>query len=56
LNLNIVIGNRSNDGIWVDTEESVVFDKRFYEEIYCREWRPRNIDTDVQDWTRGKLP
>ncbi|KAL7510564.1 hypothetical protein ACHAXN_008876 [Cyclotella atomus] len=42
-----------NDGIWVDTEESVVFDKRFYEEIYCREWRPRNIDTDVQDWTRG---
>ena len=42
------------DGIWVDTvEESVVFDKRYYEELLRRAWAPRNEGTDAQDWTWG---
>ncbi|KAL7547009.1 hypothetical protein ACHAWF_010331 [Thalassiosira exigua] len=43
-----------HDGIWLDTvEESVVFDKRYYEELFRRAWIPRNLNTDVQDWTWG---
>lgn len=52
----IVIGNRSHHGIWVDTvEEALVFDTRFFEEIYCRAWVPRNEGTSSQDWTWGGL-
>lgn len=41
-------------GIWVDTvEESLVFDKRFYEEIIRRPWIPRNLGADNEDWTWG---
>ena len=35
--------------------ESLVFDKRYYEEILRRAWIPRNLDDDSvpQDWTWG---
>merc|ERR1712194_445216 len=44
-----------HDGIWVETEEeSVIFDKGYYEEILRRAWIPRNQDDpDIQDWTWG---
>ena len=45
-----------HDGIWVDTvEESIVFDKRYYEEIFRRAWVPRNLDDNgvPQDFTWG---
>jgi len=45
-----------HDGIWVDTiEESLVFDKRYYEEIFRRAWVPRNLDDNgvPQDFTWG---
>jgi len=44
-----------HDGIWVETEEeSVIFDKGYYEEILRRAWIPRNQnDPDIQDWTWG---
>lgn len=41
-------------GIWVDTvSESLVFNKRYYEEIIRRAWIPRNENADNQDWTWG---
>ncbi|KAL7512226.1 hypothetical protein ACHAXN_009257, partial [Cyclotella atomus] len=41
-------------GIWVDTvSESLVFNKRYYEEIIRRAWLPRNQDAANQDWTWG---
>jgi hypothetical protein len=41
-------------GIWVDTEaQSVVFDKRYYQEIFNRAWIPRNLNDPLQDWTWG---
>ncbi|EJK71198.1 hypothetical protein THAOC_07387 [Thalassiosira oceanica] len=43
-------------GIWANSEaESLVFDKRYYEEILRRAWIPRNLDDDSipQDWTWG---
>lgn len=40
-------------GTWVDSdEESTVFDKRFYEEVLRRSWRPRLVDAGV-NWTWG---
>jgi len=35
--------------------ESLVFDKRYYEELLRRAWIPRNVDDDTipQDWTWG---
>ena len=34
-------------------DESLVFDKRFYEEIIRRPWIPRNQGADNEDWTWG---
>jgi len=45
-----------HDGIWVNTvDESLVFDKRYYEEIFRRAWVPRNLDDNgvPQDFTWG---
>jgi hypothetical protein len=56
LPLLIVLGSPlcSHNGIWVDTvKESLVFDKKFFEEIYRRAWVPRNQGTSLQDWTWG---
>jgi len=40
-----------HDGMWMDTlNETVIFDKRYYEEIIRRAWRKRNV-AGVQDWT-----
>lgn len=46
------IDNSGHHGMWVDTvEESLVFDKRYFEEIRRRAWRPRNEAENNQDWT-----
>lgn len=42
-----------HDGTWVDSDEqSTVFNKRFYEEVLRRAWRPRQTNAGV-DWTWG---
>jgi len=42
-----------HDGTWVDTDEqSIVFDKRYYEEVLRRSWRPQTTDAGT-DWTWG---
>ena len=42
-----------HDGTWVDSDaRSTVFDKRFYEEVIRRAWRPRQVDAGV-NWTWG---
>jgi hypothetical protein len=42
-----------HDGTWVDTnQESTIFDKRFYEEVMRRSWRPRQTSVGV-NWTWG---
>merc|ERR550539_1183404 len=42
-----------HDGTWVDSdEESIIFDKRFYEEVLRRAWRPRQTAAGV-NWTWG---
>jgi len=38
-------------GYWVPPEESVIFDKRYYEELILRAWRPRKDGEEKQDWT-----
>jgi hypothetical protein len=35
----------------VPPEESVIFDKRYYEELILRAWRPRKDGEEKQDWT-----
>lgn len=43
-----------HDGTWVDTdEESTIFDKRFYEEVIRRSWRPRQTPSSGVNWTWG---
>ena len=43
-----------HDGTWVDTdEESTIFDKRFYEEVVRRSWRPRQTASSGVNWTWG---
>lgn len=41
-------------GTWVPNDsEAQVFDKKYYEELFRRAWRPRDVGTDHQDWTTG---
>lgn len=47
-----------HDGAWVDTdEETVIFDKRFYEEVMRRSWFPRTTTNpagdEIQNWSWG---
>eukprot|EP00551_Chaetoceros_affinis_P010893 CAMPEP_0203683426 /NCGR_PEP_ID=MMETSP0090-20130426/47518_1 /ASSEMBLY_ACC=CAM_ASM_001088 /TAXON_ID=426623 /ORGANISM="Chaetoceros affinis, Strain CCMP159" /LENGTH=673 /DNA_ID=CAMNT_0050552573 /DNA_START=24 /DNA_END=2046 /DNA_ORIENTATION=+ len=42
-----------HDGTWVDSDrESTIFDKRYYEEVVRRAWRPRQTNVGV-NWTWG---
>ena len=43
-----------HEGTWVDSvRESLVFDKRFYEEVVRRNWVPRQTDSAGVNWTWG---
>lgn len=43
-----------HEGVWVDNfQEAMMFDKKYYEELYLNAWRPRP-NNGKQDWTTGR--
>ncbi|KAL7553883.1 hypothetical protein ACHAWF_017225 [Thalassiosira exigua] len=43
-----------HQGTWVEEDQTVVFDNRYYKEIFDKTWRPRNMyNKGKQDWTTG---
>jgi len=41
-------------GTWVGSNtDALVFDKAYYDEVLSNSWRPRNVDSALENWTTG---